>query len=408
LSLGLAWLFLRPAGPLLRSASLSPAAISPNADSDSDLANITYELSRPAYVSIYFTGADGTRFTFRDAKPRGSGEHTLLFAGVVDGFRLPGEAVEGEILRRVLPNGAYRWTVEARPVAGTGAPPETLSGDLTVAAADTALPEIRGFSVSPQLFSPNRDGIGDRTTINAFLVKPSNLRVDVAGPDGSTYPITEKPGAIKPGEVGLHTFDYEGGVDLGASPPPDGDYTVVAEASDAVGQRVTVSAPLSIREGGVPRADIVNGEVEFNATTLVLGQTLVFTLTVENYGDAPLRTSGPPPGTVYDMDQNSNTFGWFEESGAWRVGLDCDTCIRDYPWRWSLGTPESLTPITEDGETHYYLMPGDGAVITGSVRLTKTPDRNPLYFWAGLIHEDVAISPVNNRVDPHLITIEEP
>jgi hypothetical protein len=52
-------------------------------------------------------------------------------------------------------------------------------------------------------------------------------------------------------------------------------------------------------------------------------------------------------------------------------------------------------------------MPGDGAVITGSVRLTEAPERNPLYFWAGLIHEDVAISPVNNRVDPHLITIEE-
>ena len=40
--------------------------------------------------------------------------------------------------------------------------------------------------------------------------------------------------------------------------------------------------------------------------------------------------------------------------------------------------------------------------------LTEAPDRNPLYFWAGLIHEDVEVAEVNNRVDPELITIEEP
>ena len=183
---------------------------------------------------------------------------------------------------------------------------------------------------------------------------------------------------------------------------------MVAEAADAVGQQVRVSNQLAIRNGGVPRADIVNAEVDFSATTVILGDTLVFTLTVENYGDAPIRTSGPPPGTVYDMQQNANTLGWFDESGAWRVGIDCDTCIRDYPWRWALGTPETLTPIEEGGETHYYLMPGQAATISGAVRLTAAPDRNPLYFWAGLIHEDVEVSTVNNRVGPELITIEKP
>jgi hypothetical protein len=34
------------------------------------------------------------------------------------------------------------------------------------------------------------------------------------------------------------------------------------------------------------------------------------------------------------------------------------------------------------------------------------PSLNPQYFWAGLIHENVEV--VNNRVDPHLITIVEP
>jgi hypothetical protein len=31
------------------------------------------------------------------------------------------------------------------------------------------------------------------------------------------------------------------------------------------------------------------------------------------------------------------------------------------------------------------------------------PSRNPQYFWAGLIHEDVTV--VNGGVDPHFITI---
>jgi hypothetical protein len=33
------------------------------------------------------------------------------------------------------------------------------------------------------------------------------------------------------------------------------------------------------------------------------------------------------------------------------------------------------------------------------------PARNPSYYWVGLIHEDVAISSVNNRVDPVYLTI---
>jgi hypothetical protein len=407
--LALAWLLLGPTGPLLLSAEVSPARITPNADLDTDITRITYRLDRPAVISIYFTALDGTRYTFRDRKPRNAGEHALFFSGVVDGFSRPGEApIQGEIVRRVLPDGHYRWTIEVTPINPPIADPQSISGDLEIAEADTALPEIRGFSVYPTLFTPNRDGIGDRTTINAFLVKQSDLHVTLVGQDGSTYPVSEKLGAIQPGEVGLHTFDYEGGVDLGATPPPDGTYTVLAEASDRVGQQVQVAGELTIRDGGVPRADILNAEVDYSATTILLGDTLVFTLTVQNYGDAPIRTSGPPPGTVYEMEQNANTLGWFDESGAWRVGLDCDTCIRDYPWRWALGTPETLTPIVEDGETHYYLMPGQGATISGAVRLTEVPDRNPLYFWAGLIHEDVEVADVNNRVDPEFITIVEP
>jgi hypothetical protein len=87
----------------------------------------------------------------------------------------------------------------------------------------------------------------------------------------------------------------------------------------------------------------------------------------------------------------------------------CDTCLTDYPWRWALGDAESLTAIETDGQIHYYLMPGQRAVITGGIRLTDIiPERNPQEFWAGLIHEDVAIATINNRVDPHWIEIVPP
>ena len=87
----------------------------------------------------------------------------------------------------------------------------------------------------------------------------------------------------------------------------------------------------------------------------------------------------------------------------------CDTCKRDYPWRWALGTPDTLTALIEDGVRHYYLMPGERAVVKGGVVLDQIVEaRNPQYFWAGLIHEDVEIAPINNRVDPHFITIERP
>jgi hypothetical protein len=42
------------------------------------------------------------------------------------------------------------------------------------------------------------------------------------------------------------------------------------------------------------------------------------------------------------------------------------------------------------------------------VQIVDVPRRNPLYYWAGLIHEDVEIASVNNRVDPRQITIWQP
>jgi hypothetical protein len=402
-----AWWVLNPGGPPLQSASFSLATITPNADGHTDATRIRYTLRRPATISIYFVDANGGRFEFRQDKARDAGEHTVDFSGIVAPYLRPGEAFEGEVLARVLPNGTYQWVITARDAAGEQ---NSIDGALTIAEADTTLPELRGLAVGSSFFTPNQDGLNDRATINVYLTKevnPESLRVFLVGPDGSALPIGELGGDILPGQRGLHTYDYDGGIDLGANPPPDGQYTVRAEVEDRLGQKLATETRLTIERGGLPRADIVNATVDFSATTLRLGETLFFTLTVENYGVSPIRTSGPPAGYVYkSMAENANTLGEFEQSGAWRVGIDCDTCIRDYPWRWALGTPETLTALEENGQTHYYLMPGQRATISGGIVLDKiTESRNPQYFWAGLIHEDVEVAPVNNFVDAHFITV---
>ena len=391
------WLWLRPGGNLLTAAEFALESLSPNADGLNDVTRIRYNLARPARVSISFLDDSGKRFYFRRDNLRTSGEHHLLFPGIVEGFTFSEDDTEAEIIARVLPDGNYTWIIEAHGENES----EELTGTLSVLGADIALPEIRGFSVSPPLFTPNRDGISDRVWVNLFLTKPAHLTVYLLDEDENQRPIAERPGEVPPGEPGLHTFEYEGGVDLGVNPPPDGTYQLIAIAEDALGQKTRVETQLTIEHGGVPRADIVNAQVEFTDTIVVQGQRLAFSLTVENYGTAPIRTSGPQPGFAYAQDENANSFGWYDESGAWRVGIDCDTCIRDYPWRWALGTRNELTKIGD----HWYLMPGQRTTVNGDIIITHVPARNPLYFWAGLIHEDVEVSNINNRVDPHFVTI---
>jgi hypothetical protein len=130
------------------------------------------------------------------------------------------------------------------------------------------------------------------------------------------------------------------------------------------------------------------------AVTMQLGDMLVFKLTVENYGAVPIRTTGPRPGTVYQQDQRRAALGTYDESGAWVIGMDCDTAASDYPWRWALGTDDVLTTVTnpDNGDVYYYLPPNTRSVVWGAVRLTEAvAARNPQACWMGLIHEDVEV-----------------
>ena len=400
------WRLYQGDGSLLRNVSFSATEISPNADGDNDIVVIQYEISRNAIVSIYFENEAGERHYFRRERQRGADNYEVWFSGIVEGYRLPDEIVQGEILARLLQNGRYTWVIEAQDETGKR---ETTTGRLTIVEADNSLPEMRNFTLDKAVFSPNQDGIDDRVEAQFDLQKEATVRVFLLRPDGVEVPIAEKERNVPAGHPGRHYYDYEGGVDNKDTPPPDGTYPIMAIAEDDEGQRIQVSAELTIEFGGVPYADIISppigDTVAFNLTSIAICDTLYFTMTVENYGVTPIRTTGPVPGTVYDSDWNYNTLGWHTESGAWRVAIGFENELSNYPYRWAIGNPEDLVEI--DG--HLYLMPGQRAVVAGGIRVIGPfGERNPQPVWAGLIHEDVEISQFNNRVDPKSILVDIP
>ncbi len=437
-------LLLQPPLPLIIEARFDRAVISPNADGVDDIAVFDYRLSRPAAVSLALEAEGGERFYFRQNQPRDKGDFSVLFSGVVDGFILEGDKVFGEIERRLVPNGAYDWRLAA--VADDGAA-MSRTGTLRVEQGDTPLPIMSEFTISPDVFSPNQDGVADRVSINVYLEKDvERLDVYLAGADGLRVPISARVEERQYGEAGRHRFDYEGGIDLGVDPPPDGSYRVVALAQDSVGQRMRMEGELTIETGGKPFAEIKpqapGVDVAFdvqpfderwhsdaeglgallppveNASSLTysqqitvpLGDMLVFRLTVENYGPVPIRTSGPAPGTVYQQDQLAGALGFFDESGAWRVGIQCETSITSFPYRWAVAADDKLQAVFDQasGNTYRYLASGERAVVWGAIRMTEAKARNPQNCWAGLIHEDVAISLRNNHVGMRSIMIVDP
>ena len=413
--------------PLLSDVSVVPAIISPNADGQDDATSISYRLSRTADVSIYFENAAGERFYFREGKPRSAGEYQVLWGGVIHQpywLEMGGSLGRQRVESWVLPDGEYRWVIEAQDEGGAT---QEAAGTIVLAGGDTLVPELQGFRVTMPEFSPNQDGLADRTGVSYSLNRDvDGVQVYLTDPsDLSTrYPLEEQERAVEPAKAGYHYYDYDGGVDRGADPPQDGRYIVVAEARDLAGHHVIVSSTLTIEQGGQPRADVVQGTVHWasvmrsqTGTELytALGETLVFTTYVENYGTVPIRTSGPPSGTCYRSDQNSNTLAaesgddsWYQQAGVWRFGVNLDVSQSDFPYRWAVGTADELRCDIIDGREQCFLDPGMRGTVVGCIELVGPFPRQDIYAWGGLIHEYVGIKSQNNYVDQVLLHIAEP
>ncbi|MBN1680602.1 MAG: hypothetical protein JW966_09940 [Anaerolineae bacterium] len=438
---GVGYVILQPPTPLLSDAGFDSSRISPNADGVDDLVTFRYTLSDPAQVSMYFEDEAGQRYYFRQNEQRNSGDHSFLFSGVVAGFHRADENIPGEIERRLLSSGDYTWVMEAV----SGDETKTATGTLTLVDSDSQLPVMSAFEIHPETFTPNQDGIHDRVNINIYLEKTAALSVYLEDADGERYYLPEREEGREPGDMGNHEFDYDGGVDQGMEPPPDEKYAVYAVAQDDEGQRIVRRGELTIADGGLPQVEIVpqttgsvvwfgalpyddhmftdahvQGQVidkpsgiasELTTLTLPQNDLLVFKLTVSNYGSTPIRTAGPFPGTVYQFGQQASSLAAYEQSGAWRIGIKCDTSLSDFPWRWAIAPLDELESVhdQETGETYYYLQPGQRAETWGAIRMTELiTARNPQDCWAGLIHEDVGISAFQSRVGAREIEIVPP
>ena len=159
---------------------------------------------------------------------------------------------------------------------------------------------------------------------------------------------------------------------------------MVGEATDAVGNHSVISRPLTIADGGVPLAQIISSSI--TPASVALGGTLKVEVTVENVGPVTIRSQGPYSGTVYTTDQNYNTLGYYENPGVFRVGADFEgnAAGRIYPFRWGFS-----------GDA---LLPGQRQTIIGYIKITDKTPAPTLYFWTGLIHEQVRV--VNDKVNP--------
>lgn len=406
-------------GPLLSAVSMAPTVISPNADGSEDATNIRYSLGRTAVVSIFFEDQEGNRHYFRRDQLRSPGDYEVAWGGVVNE---PAVVDSGhgpqQVMGRVLPDGDYTWTIEARDERGQVA---SQTGTITLVDGDTALPELQNFTVAPQRFTPNQDSIDDWVSISYYLPKDVDevqvYLVDPAEP-AFKYFIAEKERVIKPGQRGYHEYRYEADVDQGAEAPPDGDYIIYGEARDLAGNHVVVSSTLTIEDGGKPRADILQGEIDWQGevgrvVSVPLGGTLCFTATIQNEGTVSIRTAGPWPGATYKFSQNHNTLAnemnepsFYQQAGVWRFGVNFDTTGYDFPFRWAIGRPEDLEKRVIDGVDQYYLLPGQRSLVYGCIEFDQPPPVGTNYWWGGLIHEFVSVA--NNYVDRISVNVGAP
>lgn len=413
----------RNTGPLVYDVSVTPDTISPNADGDDDVTEIRYSLRSAAAVSIYFEDESGERFYFRDSEPRAPGSYSVNWGGTTNNpMTMPAGELTADVISHVLPDGVYRWSVEATPQRGE---PVAVSGEITLRDGDTDIPQLSGFAIVPTVFTPNQDSIDDRVSISYSLSEDvATMQVYLEDPaqPGVRFYIPPKPGVADPTESGYHDHDYDGGVDLNAEPPADGTYTVVAEASDAAGNAVRVTGELTIQEGGKPRADVKGGEIDWEnemsrVITIAMGEQICFTAYVVNEGLVPIRTNGPWPGQEYLFTENSNTLAqrreaetgesdWGPQAGAWYFGIMYDTAGTDFPFRWAVGRQEDLEMRMIDGQEQWYLMPGETGEVSGCITVNEKPPVGTTAWYGGLIHQSVEVA--NNNIDGITVNVGVP
>ncbi|MCS7001742.1 MAG: hypothetical protein NZ518_02725 [Dehalococcoidia bacterium] len=346
--------------PLLFDVGLDRAEISPNGDGVGDKVTIRYAVARPSRVSIWFIDSAGAEYVFRDREPRSAGEYRAVFDGTY-------EVGDGRATRRVLPDGLYRFRVLAEDRAGNRA--ET-QGELTVRNGDRTPVMIENMTTSLSVITPNADR--DRETIISYgITKDAEVVIFAIDQNGRQVLLEERTAK----KAALYSHYWNG--TAGGVPLPDGRYAIHIQAFDKAGNVSEEIRSVAIRGAG--KADIRITRVDFSPRTAPIGGDITVMIRVKNFGDVPVPTQGPPPGTPYRTDITYNywteadgaTPRFYDRVGLWRVAVMWDSAGSPYPVRWG---------FFED--TSRLLQPGEEVVVTGTIKLL--PRQRELRIWAAI------------------------
>ncbi|MFL5801692.1 MAG: hypothetical protein ACJ8CR_08105 [Roseiflexaceae bacterium] len=365
-------------GALLADVALSAPTLQPTGNGEH--VDISYQVGRPAKVTIYLQDAAGARYTLRDGEPREPSPEPYL-------LRLDGTAPTDDpvLRRRALPSGDYTLVVEATGADGGQAREQR---PISIQGADAPPPLIQNLVVRPAIISPNADGLDDIAEITYGLPVSATVSIDISGPGCAPTPCPFITADEEPPALQRHTWN---GRTVDNVLLPDGVYTYTVRAADRYGNLVEQSGAITIAGGGQPEVAILNSYMAPQA--LMRGEVLTVTMRVKNTGKVPIRTYGPPSGYEYSTDEvfSSIAGGQYtvKPGGFWRIGVDWDAnsggAAKRYPYRWAITPrpPEQWkVPGVEDE-----LLPGEEAEVVGRIRVVQPETK--MGFYVGLIQDGV-------------------
>ena len=338
----------------LLELSVSPALL--QADGNGSV-TIQYKVAREAVVTLALRSADETTFVLRDRVPRGPGTFSFAFRGAVDG--------------RVLPDGQYEVVATARE--STASDHVELQKPLTITNADTAAPALDGLQVTPELFTPNQDGVDDRLEISFTIAEPVVVDVRLLAGDETRWLMRNT--AADPGTVHASwppPLRHAPQLNQAVENLPAGPAEVEVTIQDRAGNRTVQRRGITLGEAGTPQVQVA--DVQISPTAVQAGTTITVTATIINNGTVTLRAAPLGPST-YAWGEDAPSLRFTADTGTvrWGVEFSLNRSGVAFPFRWSLGRD---------------LAPGESVAVTGKISVNEDFPQEPVQLWIGVIHEN--------------------